>query len=87
MLVSGSIPANSEILDSLSDLVPLPVVELSHLTGSLIGLLLLFLARGIRLRIDAAWYGSLGLLGLGIAASLLKGFDWHEALVLSMILL
>jgi phosphatidylglycerol lysyltransferase len=87
LLVSGAIPANSEILDSLSDLVPLPVVELSHLTASLTGLLLLFLARGIRLRIDAAWYGSLGLLGLGIASSLLKGFDWHEALVLSMILL
>jgi phosphatidylglycerol lysyltransferase len=87
LLVSGSIPSNSEILEPLSNLVPLPVVELSHLTGSLTGLLLLFLARGIRLRIDAAWYGSLGLLGLGILASLLKGFDWHEALVLSVILL
>jgi phosphatidylglycerol lysyltransferase len=70
-----------------SDFVPLPVVELSHLTASLAGLLLLFLARGIRLRIDAAWYGSLVLLGLGILTSLLKGFDWHEALVLSAILL
>jgi phosphatidylglycerol lysyltransferase len=87
LLVSGSIPANSEILDSLSGLLPLPVVELSHLTGSLAGVLLLFLARGIRLKIDAAWYGSLGLLGLGIAASLFKGFDWHEALALSVILL
>ncbi|MEI6068304.1 MAG: bifunctional lysylphosphatidylglycerol flippase/synthetase MprF [Methylococcaceae bacterium] len=87
LLVSGSIPANPEILESLGDLLPLPVIELSHLTGSLVGLLLLFLARGIRLRIDAAWYGSLGLLALGIAASLLKGFDWREALVLSVILL
>jgi phosphatidylglycerol lysyltransferase len=57
------------------------------LTGSLAGVLLLFLARGIRLRIDAAWYGSLGLLGLGIAATLFKGLYWHEALVLSVILL
>jgi phosphatidylglycerol lysyltransferase len=87
LLVSGSIPANSEILDALKDLVPLPVVELSHLTGSLAGVLLLFMARGIRLKIDAAWYGSMGLLGLGITTSLLKGFDWHEALVLSVILL
>jgi phosphatidylglycerol lysyltransferase len=87
LLVSGSIPANSEILDALKDLVPLPVIELSHLTGSLAGVLLLFMARGIRLKIDAAWYGSLCLLGLGITASLLKGFDWHEALVLSVILL
>lgn len=39
------------------------------------------------MRIDAAWYGSLALLGLGITISLLKGFDWHEALILSVILL
>ncbi|MGZ5607989.1 MAG: bifunctional lysylphosphatidylglycerol flippase/synthetase MprF, partial [Methylobacter sp.] len=87
LLVSGSIPANSEILAWLSDLVPLTIVELSHLTGSLAGLLLLFLARGIYLKIDVAWYGSLFLLGLGIIASLLKGGDWREALVLLMILL
>jgi phosphatidylglycerol lysyltransferase len=86
LLVSGSIPANSEFLDLLRDVVPLPVVELSHLTGSLAGMLLLFMARGIQLRIDAAWYGSLGLLGLGIAASLLKGYDWQEALVLTVIM-
>jgi len=86
LLVSGAIPSHVDMLD-WSDLVPLPVVEFSHLTGSLTGLLLLFLARGIRLRIDVAWYGSLALLGLGIATSLLKGFDWHEALILSVILL
>ncbi len=86
LLISGSIPANSEILVWLRDLIPLTIVELSHLAGSLIGLLLLFLARGIRLKIDAAWYGSLFLLGLGILVSLLKGFDWREALVLLTIL-
>jgi phosphatidylglycerol lysyltransferase len=86
LLVSGAIPANSEALEWLSDLVPLPIVELSHLAGSLIGLLLLFLARGILLKIDAAWYGSLVLLGLGIIASLLKGFDWREALMLCIVL-
>ncbi|MBD9355389.1 bifunctional lysylphosphatidylglycerol flippase/synthetase MprF [Methylomonas albis] len=87
LIVSGSIPANLEAMDWLRNAIPLPVVEFSHLAGSLIGLLLLFLARGIWLRIDAAWFGSLLMLGLGIVASLLKGFDWREALVLSMILL
>ncbi|MFI3156041.1 MAG: bifunctional lysylphosphatidylglycerol flippase/synthetase MprF [Methylococcaceae bacterium] len=87
LLVSGFIPVNSEVLGWLSDLVPLPIVEVSHLLGSLIGLLLLFLSRGIRLKIDAAWYGSLFLLGLGIIASLLKGFDWREAFVLLIILM
>ncbi len=87
LLISGSIPADPEILETLREIVPLPIVELSHLSGSLAGILLLFLARGIFLRIDAAWFGSLGLLIIGIFASLLKGFDWHEALVLSVILL
>lgn len=87
LIVSGSMPANSESMAWLSDLIPLSIVEFSHLAGSLIGLLLLFLARGIWLRIDAAWFGSLILLGLGIVASLLKGFDWREAMVLLTITL
>ncbi|MDD5228066.1 MAG: bifunctional lysylphosphatidylglycerol flippase/synthetase MprF [Methylococcales bacterium] len=87
LLISGAIPENSEAMDWLRYLVPLSVVELSHLMGSLIGLLLLFLARGILLKIDAAWYGSLFLLGLGIIASLLKGFAWHEATALLIILM
>jgi len=87
LLVSGSLPANSDAIDWLSTLIPLPILEVSHLVGSLIGLLLLFLARGIRLKIDAAWYGGLFLLGFGIIASLLKGIDWREALVLLSILL
>ncbi len=87
LLVSGSIPANSELMTEIKTLLPLPIVEISHLVSTLVGLLLLFLARGIRLKIDAAWYGSLCLLALGIVVLLLKGFDWREALVLLMILL
>ncbi|WAR44347.1 bifunctional lysylphosphatidylglycerol flippase/synthetase MprF [Methylomonas rapida] len=87
LLLSGSIPTNPDVMDWLRDIVPLPVMELSHLTGSLAGLLLIFLARGIRLKIDTAWHGSVILLSIGILASLLKGFDWHEALVLTLILL
>ncbi len=87
LLVSGAIPANINAMQWLRELIPLPVVELSHLAGSLIGLLLVFLARGIRLKLDAAWYGSLLLLGLGIIASLLKGFDWREAFILLCVLL
>lgn len=87
LLVSGAIPANRKLMAWLRDIVPLPVIEFSHLTGSVVGLLLIFLARGIFLKINAAWYGSLLLLGTGILASLLKGFDWREALVLSLILI
>ena len=87
LLVSGSIPVSQHILVWFRELTPLPVLELSHLSGSLLGLLLLFLARGIYLKIDAAWYGSLISLGFGVITSLLKGFDWRISLVLMLILL
>ncbi len=85
LLISGSIPTDPELLEPLRDIVSLPVLELSHLSGSLVGVLLLLLARGIWLKLDAAWFGSLGLLLVGMLASLLKGFDWQEALLLLVI--
>ncbi len=63
------------------------MVEASHLIGSIVGLLLLFMARAVRLRIDAAYFGILVLLITGAASSLLKGFDWQEALVLGTLLI
>ncbi len=84
LLVSGATPALPENVRWLRHAIPLPVVEFSHLTGSLVGVLLLFLARAVLQRLDAAWYGALSLLAIGIAASLLKGLDWQEALVLAV---
>jgi phosphatidylglycerol lysyltransferase len=84
LLVSGATPALQANIRWLRDVVPLPLLELSHLTGSLVGVLLLFLARAVLQRIDAAWYGALGLLAVGIVASLLKGLDWQEALILAV---
>lgn len=84
LLVSGATPSLPQNMHWLARAIPLPVVEISHLLGSVIGLLLLFLARGVRLRLDAAWYGSLVLLAFGIAASLFKGLDWPEALILTV---
>lgn len=87
LLVSDATPSVPRHMHWLHDMLPLSVVEASHLVGSLTGLLLLFLARGIILRIDAAWYGAVALLTLGVAVSILKGFDWREASVLGAILL
>ncbi|PZP39102.1 MAG: hypothetical protein DI585_05260, partial [Pseudomonas fluorescens] len=86
MLVSGATPTLPENMRWLRDVLPLPVVEISHFAGSLVGVLLLFLARGVRMKLDAAWYGALILLGVGMVASLLKGLDWQEATVLAAML-
>jgi len=85
LLMSGALPAAHHALAELQSWLPLPVLELSHLTGSVLGLVLLFLARGIELRIRLAWYFSFAVLGLGIAVSLLKGLEWRQALILGMV--
>lgn len=86
LLWSGSTPAVPERLSFLSRFFPLEIIELSHFLGSVAGAGLLVLARGLQRRVDAAYYTTLALLALGIAASLAKGFDYEEALVLAAIL-
>ena len=86
LLLSGSLPAKSGRLSWIQEIVPLPVLELSHFLGSLAGAGLLVLARGLQRRLDAAWLLTACLLAAGIVASLLKGLDYEEALLLSLAL-
>jgi len=87
LLFSGVLPATKWRLAWLKDILPLPVMELSHFMGSIIGVMLLLLARGILKRIDSAYVLTSGLLGAGIVFSLLKGFDYEEAIILSSMLI
>ncbi len=79
MLVTGALPVPEGRLAWLGRALPLPVVELSHFLGSLVGALLLILAWGLRQRLDAAYRLTLGLLALGAAVSVLRGPGWIEA--------
>ena len=87
LLFSGAIPEETSRLAWLADFLPLPVMELSHFLGSLVGVGLLFLARGIQQRLDSAYFLSVGLLSTGIILSLAKGLDYEEAIFLSVMLL
>ena len=78
LLLSGATPGIGNRLDLLHHFVPLPVLELSHLLGSAVGVGLLVLAHGLYRRLDAAWYLTMWLLCAGILLSLLKGFDYEE---------
>ena len=82
LLVSGATPAASGRLEMLEQLLPLPVLELSHLLASVTGVALLLLARAIRQRVDAGYVLALALLAAGVLFSLLKGLDWEEATLL-----
>jgi phosphatidylglycerol lysyltransferase len=86
LLFSGAMPALDQRLTWLRQFLPLPFLELSHFIGSLAGMGLLLLARSLQQRLDAAYLLTIILLGVGIIASLLKGFDYEEAMVLGLIL-
>ena len=73
LLFSGATPAVHTRLAWLEDFLPLPVLEISHFLGSLAGVGLLLLARGLQQRLDAAYFLTTGLLSAGILFSLVKG--------------
>ncbi len=87
LLLSGSLPAAEGRMRIVRSILPLPIVELSHFFGSLIGAVLLVLARGLQRRIDVAWLATVFLLGFGAIFSLAKGFDYEEAIVLTLLLI
>jgi phosphatidylglycerol lysyltransferase len=86
MLFSGATPAISYRLEQLSVYVPLPVIEVSHFLGSIFGVGLLILARGLQRRLDTAYYMTVALVVAGIILSLLKGLEYEEASVLLVML-
>jgi phosphatidylglycerol lysyltransferase len=79
-------PALHTRLAWLKDFVPLPVIEASHFLGSVAGIGLLLLARGLQQRLDVAYHGALLLLSGGVVFSLLKGGDYEEAFLLLVML-
>jgi phosphatidylglycerol lysyltransferase len=87
LLFSGATPEIPARMVWIRETIPLPFLELSHFLGSLVGVALLLLAWGIQRRLDAAYPLMLLLLGAGIVLSLMKGFDYEEALILAFILL
>jgi phosphatidylglycerol lysyltransferase len=86
LLFSGTTPAIAQRIAFLKKMVPLPFLELSHFIASVAGMGLLLLGRGLQRRLDAAWHLTVALLITGIAASLVKGFDYEEAMALFVIL-
>ncbi len=85
LLISGSLPGATGRLLFLKKMLPLSLVEISHFIGSLAGMGLLLLARGLQRRLDAAYLATLALLALGVVASLIKGLDYEESVILSLI--
>jgi phosphatidylglycerol lysyltransferase len=87
LLFSGATPGLGPRIALLRNFVPLPVLELSHLLGSAVGVGLLILAHGLYKRLNTAWWLTIWLLCAGVLVSLLKGFDYEEATILTIVVL
>ncbi|MEO8466776.1 MAG: bifunctional lysylphosphatidylglycerol flippase/synthetase MprF [Gammaproteobacteria bacterium] len=85
LLLSGATPSVDVRIDVLARLLPLAIIEGSHLIGSLIGLGLVVLAAALHRRVRAAYHIAVVLLVAGIVASLLKGLDVEEAVLLAVV--
>ena len=79
LLASGALPGIDRRLDQLRWLVPLPLIEGSHLGASLVGTALLLVAPALNARLRSGWLLARPLLLAGAAFSLLKGLDYEEA--------
>lgn len=82
LLFSGSLPSDAARLHYLEEFIPDSLMQLSHLLGSIFGLMLLIVARGLYRRLEGAFWVALLVLLLGMLASLVKGFDYEEATVM-----
>lgn len=87
LLFSGATPALKDRLQWLEYFIPLPIMEFSHMLGSIVGVVLLLLSQAVRRRIDTAYFVTITMLILGIVASLGKGLDYEEAFILGVMLI
>jgi phosphatidylglycerol lysyltransferase len=87
LLLSGASPVLDQRLAVIREVLPLPVLEVSHLLASLAGLGLLILSRGLFHRLDGAYWLTISLLAAAFVLSLLKGFDVVTAITLLVVLL
>ncbi|MEK1931854.1 MAG: hypothetical protein AAAC47_19140, partial [Pararhizobium sp.] len=80
MLVFSSVtPTPDENLAILASYVPLPLLEGAHFLASLLGLVLVIVARGLARRLDGAWWAALVIASVALLLSLIKAVALVEA--------
>ena len=85
LLLSGSLPTLPDRLRTVREVLPMLVVNFSHLVASLIGTLLLFVGYGLYRRLDAARHAASLLLLAGALFALMRGIDYEEAATLLIV--
>jgi phosphatidylglycerol lysyltransferase len=85
LLVSGATPSDPERFRFIAQALPLFLIEISHFLSSILGLVLVLLAFGLRRRLDAAWVATVAVLALAAVLALTKGFNWPETVALAVL--
>ena len=85
LLVRGSIPLHLGPASLVNNVVPLPLLEMSHLLSSAVGAALIIVARGLYRRLSRAWLAAVALLIGGIIASIIQFNSFVQVLVLSFV--
>ncbi|WP_152045344.1 bifunctional lysylphosphatidylglycerol flippase/synthetase MprF [Aureimonas psammosilenae] len=80
MLIFSSVtPTPDHTLRYLSGVVSLPIVEGAHFIASILGVLMLVIARGLAQRLDGAWWAALVTTVAALLLSVLKAVALFEA--------
>jgi phosphatidylglycerol lysyltransferase len=82
LVASGATPSEPYRFMRLLEVTPVFLIEVSHFASSVMGLVLVMLAFGLRARLDAAWAATMAALLVAAPLALLKGFNWEEATAL-----
>jgi len=82
LLASGARPSMPTRFIRLMEFEPVLLIEISHFVSSVLGLVLVILAFGLRARLDWAWAATLMTLLVAAPLSLVKGFVWEETAML-----
>lgn len=82
LIASAATPSEPARFVRLMAFEPVLLIEISHFMSSVLGLMLVMLAFGLRARLGAAWAATLIVLAVAAPMSLVKGFIWEETVLL-----
>ncbi len=86
ILFSGVTDVSSSVIKRLVEYIPVSVLDFFHFTISVIGIILLFISRGLLLRIKKAYSYAVILLALLFPLALINGYGYEKIVFLLVML-
>ena len=85
LLASGATPSEPERFVAIMEFEPVLLIEIGHFLSSILGLVLVMLAFGLRARLGGAWGTTMIVVLVAAPLSLVKGFIWEESALLGLL--